>query len=560
KDLESIGLRSINNIVDITNFCLFEFGQPLHAFDLDKLKGNKVVVRKAKRDESIVTIDGLKRVLDEDILVIADAERPVAIAGIMGGKDTEVTESTKNILLESAYFDPPTIRRVARKLALSSDSSYRFERDISFENVKRCSDRASLLIDKVAKGKIVSEFFDVGKKPQKEKFIVLRPSRVNKILGVNIPETFIEETLTNLGFDVLSKKDAFNIKPNYLRKDVTREIDLIGEIARLYGYGKIPSKIPKGLITTETAKENDSKKVKFARDILVSLGFNEVITYSLISTQILKNLGMEVDNTIIKIKNPLSAEQAIMRPNLICGIINTASFNLNRKESLINIFELGNIYKRQNGNYNEELYLAGALCGIIDRGWREKPRQTDLFDLKGILEELFKRLRIDVEFNKEPRQILSDNSSCGIYVKERCIGVLGELKSEYLHSFDIKERVFVFEMNFNSILKEIDLNKYFTSIPRFPSVKRDISLIIDRKISSAQIMSVIRTQSSALIKDVKLFDQYAGSQIPPDKKSLAYSIEYQANDRTLADEEVNALHLTIAKALQDKLSAQIRER
>jgi phenylalanyl-tRNA synthetase beta chain len=560
--IESIGLRPVNNIVDITNFCLFEFGQPLHAFDLDKLKGNRIIVRAARKGETIVTIDDARRTLDEDTLVIADEERPVAIAGIMGGIDTEVTDATKNILLESAYFEPSVIRRAARKLALKSESSYRFEREVAWDNVKRCSDRAILLIAEFAKGKISAKFFDKSKNPLKEKLITLSGKRVNKILGVDIPLDFMKGSLECLGFDVAVNKDTLCVSTNSLRKDIKEDIDLIEEIARLYGYDKIPSRIPKELITNHRADESGIRsKTHLAKDTMVSLGFNEVVSYSLISPVILEKLGTEIDETIIRIKNPASEEQAIMRPTLIGNLLGVASFNLNRKEALVNIFELGNIYRRQRGGFKEELYLAGVLCGTLDSGWREKHRHADFFDLKGALEELFSRLGIKTaEFNGEPRQILEGSSSCGIYINEKCIGLLGELRSEYLDRFDLKERLFIFEINFSAILDDINLRRHFSAIPKYPSIKRDISFVVDEKISSARIMQVIRSEASALIKEIRLFDKYDGGHIPPGKKSLAYSIEYRSNDRTLTDDEVNSLHSNIINTLRSELGAQAREK
>ncbi|MFH0838605.1 MAG: phenylalanine--tRNA ligase subunit beta [Candidatus Omnitrophota bacterium] len=562
ESLESIGLRPVNNIVDITNFCLFELGQPLHAFDLDKLTGNSIIVRKAAQGESIVTIDGVERSLEEDILVIADNEKPAAIAGILGGKDTEVTDSTKNILLESAYFEPTSIRRTARKLALSSDSSYRFERDVSFDMVRPSSDRASSLIAEIAKGKVVRRFFDVGTAPKKSTFLTLRPERVRKVLGVDIPKAFIENSLTCLGFETSWEKEKFSVKTSGFRKDVTKEIDLIEEIARLYGYDKIPSKIPKGLLTSDVSDDGqDRKKISVIKNLLCSLGFNEVITYSLINPQVLKKLGMESDETIVRIKNPLSAEQAIMRPTLLGNIITAASFNLNRGEPLINIFELGDVYKKQNNAYKQELYLAGALSGVIDKGWSTKQRLVDFFDLKGVLEALFEKLRVrEAEFAKEKRHILIDNSSCGIYIREKCVGLLGQVKSEYLKNFDVKEKMFIFEIALGYLLHEMYLSTHFETIAKFPSVKRDISLVVDSEVSSASIIDILKRHSSTLVQEVRLFDRYQGGQIPPGKKSLAYSIEYRAHDRTLTDEEVNSLHGSIVRTLTGTLNAQVREK
>lgn len=560
--IESIGLRPVNNIADITNFCLFEFGQPLHAFDLDKLKGNKIIVREAIKGETIVTIDGVKRTLDEGALVIADEGYPVAIAGIMGGMDTEVTGATKNILLESAYFEPSAIRRAARKLALTSESSYRFEREVAWDNVQRCSDRASLLIAELTKGKISAKFFDEGKNPLKAKSITLSDKRVNKILGIDISLDFMKESLECLGFDVTVNKDTLCVRTNSLRRDIKEDIDLIEEIARLYGYDKIPPRIPKELITDHREDEGSIRsKAYLAKDILVSLGFNEVVSYSLISPVILEKLGAEIDEAVIRIKNPVSEEQAIMRPTLIGNLAGIASFNLNRKEALVSIFELGNIYRRQAGGFKEELYLAGALCGTLDGSWREKPRHADFFDLKGALEELFARLGIKTaEFNGEPREILEDSSSCGIYINEKCIGLLGGLRSEHLDRFDLKERLFIFEINFSAILDDINMCRHFSAIPKYPSVKRDISFVVDENVSSARIMQVIKRGANALIKEIRLFDKYGGGHIPAGKKSLAYSIEYRSNDRTLTDDEVNSLHSNITNTLTSELGAQIRER
>ena len=556
--LEAVGLRSVNNIVDITNFCLFETGEPMHAFDLDKLGGQSIIVRRASKGEKIRAIDGLERTLDNDMLVIADDKSPVAIAGVMGSLYAEVSAQTKNILLEAAYFDPISVRRTSRRLALSTDSSYRFERKVDIENIEGASGRAAQLISELAGGE-AGEFIDIGKTAPVLKKISLRLERLNKIIGVEIPPSRVNSILASLGLKVrYLSKNVLELKPPGFRCDLQNEIDMVEEVARIYGYENIPETIPP-VLEAGNRLPPDVVIDRNIRGVLVNLGLSEIITYSLLSRKTL-DFARSSGGNVISIKNPLSNEQEVMRPTLIAGMLNSIRWNINRKLKDLKLFELGRAYfKEADNSFAEKNHLTIGVTGQLYDGWIGHPRAVTLFDLKGIIETLFARTGVKQICVKEALNPVFSPASCAcIEAEDDAVGIMGQIDPKVLHDFDIKEAVYAAEIDCARLIKHISLEKRFRESPKFPSVIRDISIAADKNISNAGIISLIKGTAGGILKDVELVDRYSGGQIPEGKIGLTYRLEYQDLNRTLGDPDVQAVHSRIISALENNLGVRLR--
>jgi len=559
--LNAMGVRSVNNIVDITNYVLFELGQPLHAFDLDKLEQKRIIVRRAKKGESIVTIDGVNRPLDPNILVIADAIRPVAVAGIMGGKDTEITAAAKNILIESAYFDPVVIRKACRQLGLASESSYRFERGVDQGMIFASSVRAQELIKDIALGKAAGKMSDTGSGIEKGKEIILSLDEAARILGIDISSEEIKDILKKLNLNPIKKKDKISVTIPSYRIDLSRGIDLIEEIARLYGYDKIPSRLPS--FTPQKTYQLEKKTVTLEneiRKVLCGMGLNEIMTYSLTSRNSIEHLGIPLEN-LVSLKNPMSSQQEIMRPSLLSEMLEVLNWNLNRKNTLLQLFEINKVYlmNKLTGQADEAVNLSIGICGNKPGNWKEKPRDLDLFDLKGMIEILMDYLGVrGYKIEKTEHPSLKKNMATAIIVNSKTCGVFGEVKEDVARRFDIKRKVYAAELSLDNLLSCANLKKTFAALPKYPSVKRDIAILLDDTISASSIYDVIKEEARELVKSVDVFDLYKGQQIQEGKKSLAYTIEYRSDERTLNDKEVNDTHKKVQDALTKRLGAQIR--
>ena len=596
KRLEFIGCRSINNIVDITNYILFTYGEPLHAFDLDKLvlgfAGSsvlplKIVVRRARDGEEITTIDGIKRVLNEEILVIASevselknsrarelTNRPVAIAGVMGSKDTEVTEATKNILLEAAAFSPIIVRRGRRNLGIQSDSSYRFERGVNLEIVDNASWLAAQLIQELAGGRCVLAKSS-GLAKTKKKNIILDSSAVNKILGINIPAIKIKQILNSLEFKTspvrntkssrkklkisngarIKTKNQFIVEIPGHRPDATSQIDLIEEIARIYGYENVPKTQPS--VNPQVSVGEIRDLVSSIKNILVGLGLNEVITYSLMDKDLLRDFGMYQGSGVIEVLNPLSNEQEILRPRLIPGLAACVAYNLNQKQDYVNIFEVAKVFSQAIAAPEEELRLGVALCGmkssLSQQGLIKDPFGP--LHLKGILETLFARLGVrDYNFNAKENPF-----AITVYAGGEKIGLIAELEKPVLDKLDIKNKdVFVLELSLERLLFYVNLNKKFLHLPIYPGISRDISLILKDEILVGDVLEAIKEEGKPLLKEAGVRDYYKGKQIPSGFRGLTISCLYRSDERTLTEAEINPVHSFICKLLTDRFGCQIR--
>ncbi len=565
--LNSLNIRSVNNIVDITNYCLLETGQPLHAFDYDKIKGRKIIVRWAKKNESIHAIDGSEYKLDESILVIADEERPIAIAGIMGSVDTEIGPETKNLLLECAHFDPLTIRRASRKLGLSSDSSYRFERGVCLDDIPGVAQKTSSLIVQ-STGSEITNNIDICKKKTENKFATLRRDELMRILGFNIPLEEVRRILTDLGFKIKSsKKGKIIVRIPPFRQDISREADLIEEVARIYGYNRIPDTLAK-VSPKQIQRYRSSPKVteafkykakQAATNILISVGLNEVINYSLVNERDVKSLGFDSEK-VVWIKNPLSNEQGLMRPTLILGMLNTVMWNLNRQIDDVSIFETGKTFYKKNKKIHEGEKIGICLCGNKFAGnWQIEPKAFNFFDLKGIIERLLTALGIsNYKFNHFEDNLFIRKHSAKVTLGNQDIAIAGKVRKDILDIFDIETNVYVAEIDFEKILPYLKMEPKVKPIPKFPHIVRDLAVIVKGNLESKTVVEQIEKIGKPLVKEVTLFDIYTGRQIPPGYKSLAYSIKYQSQERTLTDEEIDEIQEEIQRALVENLKAQIR--
>ena len=557
KKISSIGLNPINNIVDITNFVLFETGHPLHAFDLDKLSGSEIIIRNAHAGESIVTVDNVGRKLTPDMLVIADRLKPVAIAGVMGGKDSAITSQTKNILLESAYFNPIAIRRTSRALGLSTDSSYRFERGTDRGNIVASLNRAASLVCDIAKAD-AGGFLESADRVQPPAVISLRVPYLNKILGTSLKPVEIRQILVRLGYRVKGSSAMEVVPPSY-RGDTTREADLIEEVARIYGYDRIHA-VPASIITT--CQDDDLKdflaKRNMAKEALVSSGFNEVVSYSLVSKDLLKDM-LWADEGLIEIKNPLSKEQEIMRPSLLPGIIKAVAYNTSRQVYDIQLFELSNIYFKDNKQYREEPYLALALYSKAKTLNQKDISGQGFLQLKGAILNLAETLGVkNLKLEKTTSNTLCEGRSIAVLSGSGMLGSMGRLKDNIAAAFGITGSLFVAEINFRQLALSAYPERYYKSLPRFPYAYRDISFAIGALVEYKEIEALIKRISSHLVEEIVLLSEYRGEQIEKGKRSLAIRVIFRSKDKTLTEEEISSADAAIRSGIEKTFNAVLR--
>ena len=557
--LEAIDARIINNGADITNYCLYETGQPMHAFDFDKIEGKKIIVRRAKKGEKITTIDGVKRDLDESILIIADSEKPIAIAGIMGGIDTEVSNKTKNILLESAYFDPITIRRASRKLGLSTESNYRFERKVDTENVLFSSCRGAYLLKEICSCNTDDPYLDVNYIKKTQTKVQLKTDNVERLIGLKVSASRIKSILQSLGFTVKAgKKNSFTVIVPSFRNDIKLEEDLIEEIARIEGYDKIKEAMPPIKAHLEPACTTIYQAKAKIRQILLGQGLNEVMTYSLLSQKNLDDANSDVKNRI-NIQNPLSAEQEMLRNSFIPSLLKVINTNLNRRIKEVKIFEIGNIYNKNNGKFEETEYATIALTGTSLNNWKDHSRKVAFYDLKGIVENIIRSFGIlNYRLKEEENVCFASSESAVMISNAKEIAVLGKINKQILKNFDITEDVYYAHLPISLLTKSMKKEYRYSPVPKYPSVIRDIALVVKKNISTQAALDIIKEVGGELAVKTELFDVYTGNQVPRDCKSLAFSIEYQSREATLTEEQVNNVHDAVQDALLSRLKASLR--
>lgn len=561
--LDKMGLRSVNNVVDITNLVLMEYGQPLHAFD-SKLSGTEITTRRAKSGEVIKAIDEKEYKLDEEVLVIANKEKAIAVAGIMGGKDTEVNDQTTDILLESAVFKPSLVRRGTKKLTLFSDSSYRFERGVDYEKIIAASERAASLMCKYAGGKVLKGTVDVvGEKPV-AMMITFRPERCDKVLGTEIDLATIKDIFVSLGCEVYAENNGvLDVIPPSNRHDLEREIDLIEEVARMYGYDNLEMRVGK---TNPSPQKTDplhptSRKI---RNILVGAGLNEFVNYSFINKNFEEKLKLSGDSlnhkNVIKIANPVTEDTSVMRTSMIPGMLNVVSFNHNQGNFSVSGFELGRIYAWEGDKTKETEKLSLVLNGNkIENAWNTEKQAYDFYDLKGVIEVLFEGLGIDVSYENFKQEYMHPNRIAAVKIGETQAGFFGEVDSDILENYDIEGNVFVAEFDMGIVTEAaIKVATKYKQLPKFPGTSRDIAFLSDETLNHAEIAKAIDALKIPLLESYSVFDIYKGEQVEEGKKSMAYTFLYRSPKKTLKDKEVSHFHDKIIKTLQDNLGCVIR--
>ena len=564
KRLWMCGLRPINNVVDVTNYVLLERGQPLHAFDWEKIAGKRILVRRAREGETILTLDGERRVLGPNMLVIADAERAVAVAGIMGGEESAVNENTQAVFLESAWFDPVSIRRTARALKLSTESSYRFERGIDPEGVILALEQAAALLLEVAGGEIVPGRIDRYPRPWKPRAISLRNQKLKSYLKIDLPEEETAEYLRRIGGEVEIKGGTFYFKPPSFRQDLRLEEDLIEEVARLYGYDRLPVSMPLAELSA-TAPDREEVFVQAIRDILRALGFYEVINYSFISPKSLEALELARDDfrlRVLRLANPLAETQSIMRTTLIPGLLETARFNFFREVQRLKIFEVGRVFFPRGRDLPEErLHLGFLMLGTGEpEFWGEEPRRVDLYDLKGVLETLFKELSLE-GVGLKPRAeepFLKRGASFVIEAQGQRIGFGGEVKNYLRHKFELPAPVLLAEVDISALLELPEIPKRFRGLPRYPATSRDLTMIVKETLPVGEVLNYLSNFDIPYLEEVLVTKVYKGAPIPEGEKSVSLRFIYRSPERTLTDEEVNAIQEEVAQSIFKHFKARPR--
>jgi phenylalanyl-tRNA synthetase beta chain len=564
--LKAVGLRSINNVVDVTNYVLVEYGHPLHAFDYDLLAGGRIIVRAAANNERFVTLDGQERTLQTQDLTIRDADRGVALAGIMGGQNSEIADTTTNILLESAYFNPSAIRRTSKRLGLHTESSHRFERGMDPAILTKALDRAAALIADLAGGTIARGTLDVCPAPLEQRTLSVRTARVNDIIGLTLSDSEISDIFTRLEFSVsASSTGTINVSVPSFRVDIEREIDLIEEVARLNGFEKIPVTMPQARVFLDLPSQHQQLGVKI-KDLLVSQGLSEVINYSFIAPEAYDRILLADDDfrrDTIKLLNPLSDEQSIMRTTLLPGLLDTAARNINFRTLNLAIFEMRRVYlpKHNNELPDEPLCIGALLTGLRNpEGWNQDKQDLDFYDVKGILENVFKTINISgVCFQaREIESFYHPGKSCSIYCRNERIGSLGELHPLVQENYSCEMPLYYFELNFEKVLHYCNDKLTINTPSRFPDNSRDIAMLIADETPSEAVISCVSDINADEISDVLIFDLYKGDKIPPGQKSIAIRVKYSSKERTLSDEEVSPLHQKVIEALRTKLNVVIR--
>jgi phenylalanyl-tRNA synthetase beta chain len=560
--LEKCGIRSINNVVDITNYVLLEFGHPLHAFDLNTLKGQTIRVGTAGKDRMITTLDGVERALPEEALLIWDAKRPVAVAGVMGGAETEVTRATTDILIESAYFEPVSVRRTSKALGVKTESSYRFERGTDIAGLETALDRAARLVLETAGGKAESK---VDAYPLKFALPSLTVSyaKVNRVLGTELKDDEILGLLKKLNLDIKKNGDSFVVTPPPSRPDLAMDADIIEEIARLYGYDKIPTEVPEAEISSSDISPARTF-ISTVKEMIRKGGFNEAISYSFMNAKYLDLLRIPGDDgrrRCVSIKNPLRQEDALLRTMLAPSLLEMFTYNFFRGAKDIRLFEASRTFEQTDELLPRERLKLGGVYSSEKAYTLWKEPSEGFYVVKGVIEALFANIKIeDYTFTPSDEPFLHPGKSADINVSGEKAGFVGVVSPDIIEKLDIKSgpEVLIFELDMERLMSYTSEEAIYRPIPKFPHIERDVALLLDQGVMASEIMSALRSYPSEYIEEVTLFDSYEGGKLPKGKKSLAFSIRYRSGERTLTDEEVEDLHQGLTEHLKEKTGAEVR--
>jgi phenylalanyl-tRNA synthetase beta chain len=565
--LSSVGLRPINNIVDITNYVMMETGQPLHAFDFDLLTQNRIVVRTAHQGEHFQTLDNKTHALAEDMLMICDGEKPVALAGVMGGLNSEIKEQTRRVLLESACFSPTSIRKTAKRLGIGTDASHRFERGVDPGGTVFALNRAALFMAELCNGTLVDGFIDVhpGKKPVQA--IDLGVADTNRVLGTSINGDKATSLLESIGFQVSMKTpDRLEVIPPSFRVDVKRPIDLMEEIARLYGYDQIPTTFPR--ISPQSMKPETNRLWRNRiKTLMTGLGFSEAVNYSFVESKTADLLQLppeDVRRKSVEILNPLSEDQARMRTMVLPGLLKNMHRNLSQQVNDLKLFEIAKVFIHHDpeGLPEEIEFLTGLWTGTRNpASWHDSRTSCDFYDMKGAVEGLFSALHLTgAGFRKTKKQdcvYTRPGYSATMEIGGAPVGIIGELHPGVLKNYGLKQTAYIFEINLEALYPLIPQTTEAVLLPKYPWVQRDFTLIVDQRMESRDILNGILGLKEPLVEAVHLFGMFEGKQIPEGKKSLSFRIRYRSENRTLADEEINVVHKVIADKIISQFDASL---
>ena len=554
--LRRSGIRSIGAIIDVTNYVLLELGQPLHAFDADKLSGS-ITVRVSEKDEELVLLNEQTIKLDGVALVIADDKQALALAGVMGGVVSSVTQQTENIFLECAFFTPTAIAGKARHFGLHTDSSHRFERGVDFGLQKRVIERATQLIVEISGGEVgaISEVVTQDALPKRSP-VILRQDRIKKILGISMAEIEVVRIFEGLGMSVETKSDGWEIIPPDCRFDIEIEADLLEEIGRIYGYNKLPNSSL--FMRAELGKAEEAiLPLSRVEDLLVDKGYQETISYSFVDEAMQKSIAP--DDEFIRIKNPISSELSVMRTTLWCGLLNAALYNLNRQQNRLRLFETGLRFIKKNDEIVQQKMLSGLLMGnVFTEQWSEKSRKVDFFDLKSDLEAIFHLTDYQVQYSATKHSALHPGQCAEIVNSDgKRIGIFGMLHPSIEKLLDFENQVYLFELEQELVLgKQIPK---FEALSKFPSVRRDMALIVEEKITINEIKECIIACNEEKIKEILIFDVYRGKGVLDDYKSIALGLILQDLNQTLTDSGIDAIFSTVIERLNIEIKAKLRD-
>ncbi|UOQ86240.1 phenylalanine--tRNA ligase subunit beta [Gracilibacillus salinarum] len=562
--LMAAGIRPINNVVDITNYVLLEYGQPLHAFDYDKFGSNEVVVRMAKEGEKFVTLDDQERTLTNEHLVITNGEVPVALAGVMGGADSEVSEETTTVLLEAAYFAGPTVRQASKDFDLRSEASTRFEKGVDPNRVRLAGERACQLLEKYAGAQILTGIAAYDALDYTEKTVTIWTSVINDRLGTAISDEDIADILRKLHFKYEQDGETFTVYAPTRRQDIVIFEDMLEEVARIYGYDNLPFTLPAGEQAGGLTEYQALKR--HIKRFLEGAGLSETVTYSLTSgaraTELVSPEVTEEMVSPVSLSMPMSEEHSTLRLSILPEMLASVSYNVARKQSNVAYYELGSIFLSKEEQVTtqpkEKLRLAGALTGEWTlQPWQQEKKTVDFFVVKGILEALFASLNTDVTFTQAKLEGMHPGRTAQLFLGDRSVGFAGQLHPQLQKDYDLKE-TFVFDVDMDYILASYQNEPSFAKIPRFPSVTRDIALVVDQEVAAGAVEATIAQAGGTLVQHIQVFDVYQGEHLPEGKKSIAFSLFYQDPERTLTDDEVEASYQAILDAVATKHQAELR--
>ncbi|MBP0724008.1 phenylalanine--tRNA ligase subunit beta [Bacillus sp. RG28] len=560
--LMSAGIRPINNVVDITNYILIEYGQPLHAFDYNKLNSQSIIVRNAKADEKITTLDGEERTLQPHNLVIATDKEAVAIAGVMGGQNSEVDENTTDVLIESAVFRPLSVRQTSKELGLRSESSARFEKGIDSSRTLAAGERAAELVVELAGGTLAPGTTVENNLQVEEQNVTVTVQKINSVLGTDIDAETVKDIFRRLRLEAAQEGESFTVTVPLRRGDITIEEDLVEEVGRLYGYDHIPATLPTGVASRGQLTSYQAKRRRIRR-YLSHAGLFEAVTYSLTSGSKVKRFALEAgEASPVRLALPMSEERSELRFSLVPHLLDAVSYNVARKEESVHLFEAGSVFLTSENNElpHEEEYLAGALTGLwLQHAWQGEKKAVDFYVVKGILDGLFNELALSnkVSYVAAKKEDLHPGRTASILIDGNEIGFIGQVHPSTQKEWNIKE-TYVFQLSLAKLLNTEVEEILYEAIPRFPSMNRDMALVVDSTVVAGEMVETIRSAGGKLLKDVTIFDLYEGDKMEAGKKSIAFSLTYFDPERTLTDEEVTKVHEKVLKSVEETHNAQLR--